>query len=532
MNLHLALLISSMVLAAPQLSHEGHHHDELTDQQLGTVHFPVSCVPSVQNDFDRGIALLHSFAFETAEQAFRQVLAEDPHCAMAHWGIAKSMWRWSFDKPHLEKGAEEVKAGERLHPPTGRERGYLTALGQFFAHPKDDQYQRGEAFNRAMEQLIHENPEDHEAEIFYAWSLIDTDDDTHANRKKAAAILEKLFILEPNHPGVTHYLIHAYDTPGMAELGLPAARRYAKIAPAAPHALHMPSHIFARLGLWQEDIDSNLASIAASRNASVTHMGDEGHQYHAMEYLVYAYLQSGRENEAAQVIAEVQTLPKMKNMYDTDSDPNVSAQVEYSASYVTELHRWKDAVALPMLTADDDGDSSLTYKARAIAAARLGDLQTAKLNLRALDDLHAKLLKKKVRGPANAVDQDHRAILAWIDHAESKNDEALELLQELARNDGGLFATDGDIPAHEMMGDMLLDMNRPEQALLEYESELKVSPNRFNSLYGAGHAAEVGNHPAKAAAYYRQLLTVCAGGSSSRFELAHAQEFLSTVAQQ
>lgn len=532
MTLSIALLLSSLVLAAPQLSDEGHHHDELTEQQLGTVHFPVSCAPSVENDFNRGIALLHSFAFETAEQAFRQVLAKDPHCAMAHWGIAKSMWRWSADKPQLEKGAEEVKAGERLHPGTQRERGYLTALGEFFAHPNDDQYQRGEAFNRAMEQLIRENPDDHEAQIFYAWSLIDTDDDAHANRKKAAAILEKLFLLEPNHPGITHYLIHAYDTPGMAELGLPAARRYAKIAPAAPHALHMPSHIFARLGLWQEDIASNLASVAASRNTSQTHMGDEGHQYHAMEFLVYAYLQSGRENEAEQVIEGLKTLPNMKNMYGTDYDPNLSAQVEYSASYVTELHRWKDAVALPLLTAADDGDSSLTYKARALGAASLGDLQTAKLNLRALEDLHAKLLQKKQTTPANAVDTDRRTVLAWIDHAEGKNDEALEFLQEIARHDGGLFATDGDVPAHEMMGDMLLDMNRPEQALLEYEAELKVSPNRFNSLYGAGHAAEVGNHLAKAAAYYRQLLTVCAGGSSTRSELAHAQEFLSTVANQ
>jgi tetratricopeptide (TPR) repeat protein len=530
MIVFIALLVSVLTLAGPQLSEEGHHHEELTDQQLGTVHFPVSCAPSVQKDFDRGIALLHSFAFGTAEQTFRQILEKDPQCAMAHWGIAKSMWRWSVDEPHLEKGADEVKAGERLHPGTRRERDYLAALGDFFAHPKDDHYKRGQAFNRAMEKLIRRNPDDHEAQVFYAWSLIDTDDDTHANRRKAAAILEKLFVLEPNHPGVTHYLIHAYDTPGMAELGLPAARRYAKIAPAAPHALHMPSHIFARLGLWQEDIDSNLASIAASRKSSDTPMDDEGHQYHAMDFLVYAYLQSGRESEAEHVIEGLKTLPKMKNMYGTDYDPNLSAQVAFSASYVTELHRWKDAEALPLLTAVDDGDSSLTYKARAIGAARLGDLPTAKLNLRAIDDLHAKLLAKKDMGPANAVDQDRRAVLAWIDHAEGNNDEALELLQEIARTDEGLLATDGDIPAHEMMGDMLLDMNRPQQALLEYEAELKVNRNRFNSLYGAGHAAEGDKNYARATAYYQQLLKVCAGGTSTRPELAHAQEFLSTVA--
>ncbi len=449
---------------------------------------------------------------------------------MAYWGIAKSYWRWGTpDVASLRKGQKTVEAGERLLPPTSRERGYLAALGKFFADPNNEKYMRGEAFGQAMAELMRDNPEDYEAQAFYAWSLIATDDDTHANRKKAAPILEKLFVIEPNHPGAAHYLIHCYDVPGMAELGLPAARRYAQIAPAAPHALHMPSHIFARLGLWQEDIDSNLASIAASRNAAATHMGDEGHQYHAMQFLVYAYLQSGRENEAEQVIQGLKAMPKMKNMYGMDYDPNISAQAEYSASYVTELHRWKDAVALPQLTPDGDGDTSITYKARAIGAARLGDLETAKLNLRAIGDLRLRFLEKRQTGPANAVDNDRRIVEAWIDHSEGKNDEALKMLQELARKDEGLFATDGDIPAHEMMGDMLLEMNRPEQALVEYESELKLSPNRFDSLYGAGHAAEIANHPGKATAYYQQLLKVCVGGDSSRRELIYAQGFLSSV---
>jgi tetratricopeptide (TPR) repeat protein len=528
---YLAWLLTSLVLAVPCISDEGHHHDELNDQQLGTVHFPVSCAWAVQKDFERGIALLHSFAFDTAEQTFRQVLEKDPHCAMAHWGIAKSKWRWDTDATRRQQGADEVKVGQRLHPATSRERDYLAAMAKFYSHPKDEKYKRGEAFNRAMEKLIRKNPEDHEARAFYAWSLIAFDDDTHANRKKAAAILERLFVEEPNHPGVAHYLIHSYDILGMAELGLPAARRYAKIAPSAAHALHMPSHIFARLGLWQEDIDSNLASIAASRNAAHTHMGDEGHQFHAMEFLVYAYLQTGRETEAQRVIDGLQALPKMHNMYGTDFDPVISAQVAYSASYVTELHQWKDAVGLPLLTAEDDADSSLTYKARAIGAARLRDLETAKLNLRALDDLHAKLVDKRKTGPANAVDQDRRVVQAWIDHAEGKNDEALKLLQEIASKDGGLFATDGDTPAHEMMGDMLMEMNRPEQAEQEYEAEMKVSPNRFNSVYGAGHAAELGKNATRGASYYRQLLKSCARGASTRPELIHAREFLSTVAE-
>jgi tetratricopeptide (TPR) repeat protein len=527
------LALLSLVSITPPVRAQ-HHHDALTEQQVGMVHFPISCDARLEKQFERGVALLHSFAFETAEAAFRQVAQGDPHCAMAHWGIATTFNRWAGpDEKQLKRGWEEIKLAKSLHAATARERDYIAAEAAVYAHPERNGDKRGARYLKAMEKLYRRYPDDHEAAAFYALALEESDrddDPTHAQRKQAAAILEKLFLLEPQHPGVAHYLIHTYDVPGMAELGLPAARRYAQIAPAAPHALHMPSHIFARLGMWQEDIDSNLASIAASRNATATHMGDEGHQYHAMEFLLYAYLQSGRETEARRVIEELKTLPKMSNMYGRDFEPNISAQVEYSASYVMELHLWKDAVALPSLTDNEDGDSSLTYKARAIGAARVGDLQTARLNLTAIKTLHENLLKKKDMGPASAVDEDGRVVQAWIDHAENKNDEGLELLRPVANKDHGLFAADGDTPAHEMMGDMLLDMNRPEVALTEYEAELKVSPNRFNSVYGAGHAAEMARHAEKAAVYYRQLLAACALGDSTRPELAHAQEFISTIA--
>jgi tetratricopeptide (TPR) repeat protein len=220
----------------------------------------------------------------------------------------------------------------------------------------------------------------------------------------------------------------------------------------------------------------------------------------------------------------------MNNMYGADFDPQISAEVEYSASYVTELHLWKEAVALALLTDNGDGDSSLTYKARAIGAARLGDLQAAQESLTAITRLRDTLQQKKETIPANAVDEDSRVVTAWIDHAMGKNDEALSLLKEIAQKDHGLFATDGDAPAHEMMGDMLLEMNRPEQALAEYEMELRVSPNRFNSVYGAGRAAEAAKTPDKAEMYYRHLVTICARGNSSRPELAHAREFLSSIA--
>jgi len=509
-------------------------HDELTELQVGTVHFPTSCNPQVQKTFERGIALLHSFAFETAEATFRQVAKDDPGCAMAHWGVATTFSRWAGpDNKQRKQGWEEIKIAKSLHAPTTRERDYIAAEAEIYAHPDKKDDKRGDRYLKRMEKLYRRYPDDHEAAAFYALALEESDGDddpNHAQRKKAAAILEKLFVIEPQHPGVAHYLIHTYDVPGMAELGLPAARRYAQLAPSAPHALHMPSHIFARLGMWQDDIDSNVASVAASRNAAMTHMGDAGHQYHAMEFLVYAYLQSGRDKEAKRVIDEVKTLPKMDNMYGTDFDPNLSAQVEYAASYVSELRLWKDAVALPLLTDNSDGDSSLTYKARAIGAARLGDLHTARLNLIEMKTLHENLVQKKKMGAANAVNDDIQVVTAWIDHSEGKNDEAMGLLRPLAQKDHGLFATDGDIPAHEMLGDMLLDMKRPDAALQEYEAELKVSPNRFNSVYGAAQAAEMAKLQDKATAYYKQLVMSCNGGDSTRPELAHAREFTGAVA--
>jgi tetratricopeptide (TPR) repeat protein len=510
-----------------------HQHDALTAQQLGTVHFPTSCDRRVQKQFERGVALLHSFAFDTAETTFRQVAKDDPQCAMAHWGIATTFSRWAGpDDKQRRQGWEEIKIARSLKAPTARERDYIASEAALYAHPEKKDNKRGERYLKTLERLYRRYPEDHEAAAFYGLALEEADrenDPTHARRKQAAAILEKLFLIEPDHPGVAHYLIHTYDTSDMAKEGLPAARRYAQIAPAAPHALHMPSHIFARLGMWQEDIDSNLASIAASRNAAVTHMGDEGHQYHAMEFLVYAYLQSGHEDAARRVIQELKTLPKMHNMYGTDFDPNLSAQVEYVASYVTELHSWQEAMQLPLLTDNDTGDSSLTYRARAIGAARLGDLPAARANLASMKTLYANLLKKKAPS-AKFVDDDMGVVTAWIDHAEGKNEEALELLQPIARKDHGLFAADGDIPAHEMMGDMLVEMNRPQAALGEYEAELQVNPNRFNSVYGAAHAAESAKLTEKAAAYYRQLVATCAGGDSTRPELAHAREFVSALA--
>ncbi len=380
-------------------------------------------------------------------------------------------------------------------------------------------------------RTLHEHyPGDDEATSFYAYALVEADNDddpTHKKRREAAALLEPLFARDPNHPGVAHYLIHAYDKPDLAELGLPAARRYALIAPAAPHALHMPSHIFAQLGMWEEDISSNLASLAASRNASATQMEDMGHEYHAMEFLIYAYLQCGREAEAQKLIDEVRSLAKVKSMYGDNYDPQIYALLSYNASYVLELHQWGKAAVLPLTPHSAFGDDTITYLVRAIGSARTGDAEQAWKNVEEIESIHTEVAAKKLPF-ADWVEQEKQEAEAWEDYAEGKGDEGLALLAAIAEKQRtGIFGANGDLPAREMRADMLLGMNRMQQALSEYQAQLKVTPNRFDSLYGAGRAAEIANQKETAANYYGQLLKTCAGGTSTRPELAHARDFLS-----
>jgi tetratricopeptide (TPR) repeat protein len=522
-------LILALVLsfAFPVLADEDHHHEDLTSDQLGTVHFPVSCSPSAQKSFERGVALLHSFWYEEAEKTFQQVATDDPQCAMARWGVAMSLWHQLWDHPNdatLKRGAAELKEAKSLHSKEDRERDYIAALSAFYERRHREHKVRATAYSQRMEQLYQKYPDDHEAGIFYALSLIASEPDkdaNYANRRKAAAVLEKLFAEEPNHPGVAHYLIHSYDKPEMAELGLPAARRYAKIAPVAPHAVHMPSHIFARLGLWQEDIDSNLASIAATHKGEEMHMGGGGHQFHAMDFLVYAYLQSGHEAEVLHVIDEVKAMPAMKDMYKGDSDPRFVMLEFFEASYALELHHWADAAALPLIPGTN-GDDSITYRARAIGAARRGNVSEAHKALAQLEAIHADAVKRKLMY-ADAIDEERREAEAWVDHAEVKNEAAIKLLRDIADKEEGVFQAGDGIPAREMLADMLLEMGRPEQALSEYEANLKLNPNRFDSLYGAAHAAEMNGKGDKANMYYAQLVKACDGSNSDRPELGRAK---------
>jgi tetratricopeptide (TPR) repeat protein len=509
-----------------------HHHEDLNETQLGTVHFPISCAASVQKPFARGVALLHSFWYEEAEKEFLDIAKDDPKCAMAHWGVAMSIWHQLWNDPDAKvvaRGLSEVNAAW-AQKATPRETAYIAAIGAFYGDSeKLDHAARATAYSHAMKKVYETYPDDHEAAVFYALSLLASEphhDETFANRKEAAAILEKLFATEPDHPGVAHYLIHSYDKPQLAQLGIPAARRYAQVAPAAPHALHMPSHIFARVGLWQDDVNSNLASIAATRKTAAMHMGGEGHQFHAMDYLVYAYLQSGREADAQKVIDEIKTMPKMQSMYGMEFDPQTNALSAFPALYDLELRHWSDAAALVPVPGATDGDLSITYWARAISAARKGDLTQAHKDLAEIENVRQKVLAKKNTEFAEAVMQDYQEAESWILHAEGQDDKAVALLRPLADKNDKLGDEPGWIPAREMLAELLLEAKRPQQALAEYQTDLKLNPNRFNGLYGAARAAEQAGKQNDANEYYALLLKTCEGGSSTRPELSHAKELL------
>jgi len=522
------LLAASCFLLADD---EGHHHEDMNDVQVGTVHFPSSCSAAVQKPIERGVAMLHSFWYEEAEKQFQQIEKDDPQCAIAHWGVAMSLWHQLWNRPEipvLERGGAELKAGRALQA-TPREHEYIVALSAFYAHPKKAYQKRVTAYSKEMAKVSERNPDDHEAAAFYALSLLAAEPDhdkSNNNRKQAAAVLEKLFAEEPNHPGVAHYLIHTYDRPDMAQQGLPAARKYAQLAPAAPHALHMPAHIFARLGLWQDDIASNVASIAATQKEAAMHMGGEGHQFHAMDFLIYADLQTGREADAQKIIDEVRAMPPMKDMYGMGFDPTKFAMSAFPASYALELHHWSEAAQLPLVEGASDVDQSVTYTARAIGAARSGNVDQVDKEIAQLEEIQKKLNanKKKDQGEYKGVSEELTEAKAWLAHAEGRDDDAIRLLRTTADEEEGEAEASQGIPAHEMIADILLKAKRPAEALTEYEASLKNDPGRFDSLYGAAQAASAAGKTEKAKDYYAQVVKNCAGSNSERSELKQARE--------
>ena len=529
-----SVLFTLTALAGDDKNKEHHHHEDLTETQLGTVHFPISCAPPVQKPFERGVALLHSFWYEEAEKEFLEIAKDDPNCAMAHWGIAMSIWHQLWNEPDakvIARGLDEANTARKLAAKaTPREQGYIAAIGAFYGDSdKSDHAARAKAYSDAMKRVYESYPEDHEAATFYALSLLASEphgDSTFANRKAAAAILEKVFVTEPDHPGVAHYLIHAYDKPQLAQLGIPAARRYAQVAPAAPHALHMPSHIFARVGLWQDDINSNLASIAATRKTAAIHMGGEGHQFHAMDFLFYAYLQSGREADARALMAEIKAMPEMHDMYGLGFDPHLAMEAHLEALYPLEMRDWAAVAALTPVAVPNTAEESAGYWAKAIGAAHLHQPEEVRKDVTAITAIHQKFVDDKKKDFAEASENDLKQAQAWLAFAEGKYDDAVEALRPIADKEDAMGDEPQGIPTREMIAEMLLEAKRPQQALSEYQTDLKFNPNRFNGLAGAARAAEEAGKHSEANAYYATLLKVCEGGNSTRPELGRARELL------
>lgn len=530
----LSMLFLALLFALSRIfqnSAETHHHN-LPTESVGKVLFPISCASDVQEPFNVGVALLHSYWYEEAEKQFEKVAAKNPKCAMAYWGEAMTLHRPAYSEPSeqdLEEGKLLMQKAKALGTKTARENGYIAALQGFYAGEKVDYKQRAAAWCQGMEKIYAAYPEDHEAAAFYALSLLvsePSDDKSLSNSRKAIQILDLLLEEEPNHPGASHYLIHAADNPNLAELGLPAARRYAQIAPAVPHALHMPSHIFARLGLWQEDIQSNVASLAAARQPSSMHIGAEN-QVHAMEFLEYAYLQIGQNEKAQELIGELQNVRK------EDLNRGLEGyldwqRAQFPARYAVETRNWKDAMALQVVPGSDPRARSIVYWARVIGAGHLHDPVSA----RDAVAQYGAMMQAVRNGPhpaqVRSMETNHDEAHAWLAFAEGKNEEALNLLRPIADKQDVFGKGEVELPAREMLADMLLEMGRAQEALVEYEKSAKTDPNRFNGIYGAARAAELTNHLEEAAGYYVQLLKNCPETEhGQRPELLHAQNFLS-----
>jgi hypothetical protein len=528
--MNLRFLAACLVLLACSLSlvaDDDHHHMD-PNEKLGSVQFPISCGAESQKPFERAVAMLHSFEYEQAESGFKQVAAKDPKCAMAYWGEAMTLFHLLWARPSkadLQHGNELAQKAQELKPKTKREQEYVDAVSALYQTGEIEHKKRLANYASAMEKVANDNPKDTEAQAFYAVALLGAapeDDPTHAQARKAVAILTRIFEAQPDHPGVAHYIIHSCDNPQMAPLGLAAAREYAKIAPASPHAVHMPSHIFARLGLWQDSIASNAAALRAADKMQAMHFHTAHHRMHAMDYMHYAYLQIG-DNQNAKAVSDAMAKmnrAEIETEYQDYYDDMVSSM---AARYAIERRQWKEALALQPLEKARPQQKVVTYWARAVAAGHLHDAAAAQDALKHYDELLETIRKSSTSYHADLLKNEHKETQAWAAYAEAKSEDAIRMLREVADTQDKVGKGETESPAREMLADMLLEMNRPKEALAEYEVALKTDPNRFNELSGAAHAAEKLDQKEKAAQYYAQLVKNCQGIDSDRPELAKAK---------
>jgi hypothetical protein len=499
-------------------------------ERLGTVSFPITCDPSTQQPFERGVALLHSFEFERSDLQFQDVARQDPNCAMAYWGQAMSIYHqlWSRPTPaDLRDGLSLVRQAQRLRAGSERERAYIDSLAAFYSNYRSISHQkRVAAYAKAMEKLYRQYPEDREAAVWYALALLALGDDGSdaPNQKRAIALLRDLLQAMPEHPGVAHYLIHACDEPQFASLGLEAARKYAGIAASSPHAVHMPSHIFARLGLWQDDIGTNLAALAVAQEQSA-HGEVAHHQLHAMDFLEYAYLQIGDDRGARAMVDEALALAR-KAGPEAGEYQNY-ALVEFPVLFALETRQWKAALALRAPPGIEPYNRAIIDWAHAVAAGHLRDVPAAQSAVAQYGAMMQKTRRSPTLYEADTMDTDHDEARAWLAFARGRSEEALKLMRAVADDQDSAGKGEVELPAREMLADMLLEFGRPQEALGEYETSLKTDPNRFNGLYGAARAAEQAHRPEKSWQYYAQLLENCASGDSDRPELAQARAAVS-----
>jgi len=506
---------------------------------FGEVSFSESCSIKTQENFDLGIALLHSFEYEEAEKAFVKVIDEDPDCVMAYWGVAMSnfhsLWLQS-GTGYLEKGSKIVEIAQKL-PKTEREQDYLDAIGVFYKDWKTiDRKTRISLFEQKMEALYQKYDDDKEAAIFYALALCsaaDPTDKTYTNQLRAGKILESLLKDNPNHPGIAHYIIHNYDYPELAKLALPVARRYAKIAPASAHAQHMPSHIFTRLGLWNESINSNLNSTSAAVcYAESTHpKAHWDEELHGMDYLVYAYLQTGDHAKANE---QNEYLKTFKEVFPANFKIAYSVAA-IPARIALEDKDWKKAADLQLPSLDIDWkdfpwERSVFHFARALGSARSEDISAVEKELDSLKIAHQELLYLKDDYKARQVLIQINAIAAWILYAEGNHNKAIAQMTETADMEDSTAkhpVTPGEVvPARELLGDLLLACNKPVEALEAYEADLAMRPNRFNGLYGAAITAKLAGKPDKAEHYFTKLLEIAKSSNSDRPEIKEAIAYL------
>lgn len=510
-----------------------------SEGNFGSVDFLVTASDAVKKDFNTAVAMLHSFEYEEAEKAFGSIIKKDPSCAMAYWGVAMSNFHPLWSAPledELKKGAKAVAIARSIKDKTSRESEYIEAIAQVYDDwDKLDHKTRCLKYEKAMAAMHAAYPSDKEAAVFYALALNTTappTDKTYANQRKAGDILNKIQSEQPDHPGIVHYIIHNYDNPELAELALPAARKYASVAPASAHAQHMPSHIFIRLGLWDESIRSNLASISSAQcyaeSAKLNANWDE--ELHGLDYLVYAYLQMGNNQLAETQLNYLRDIKKV-------SANNFKVAYAYAAipsRYVLENRKWKEAAALEVAPASFPWDKfpwqkAIIHFARLMGKVHTDDIAGATKELDVLKSLQGSLLSQKNEYQAKQVEVQMKSGEAWIELKKGNKEKAIALMQQAADLEDKTEkhpVTPGEVlPAREMLGDMWLAVQQPAKALETYEADMKRHPNRFNSLYGAGLAAEKTGNVQKAETYYSKLSQI-AGSTANRPELSAARGFL------